>query len=215
MPHRDQRPTGFAQHRLDEGTWARTRHNGPGVAGLTNDAVAPLRKNATPSFNFPTRKIPSFDALWSAHPVIGGNGSTLDRGKYPLQCAINLFAAMLGAGFDMSTYSGRLSERKGGHRYGLSAEEFARWLDQRKCGIGGSVKLKDADPFAQIKNKTGIIYFANFYGRTGDHIDLFNGVRMTRRTSWLRIHLDITVLEEYFDWGDYREAEEIRFWLVP
>jgi hypothetical protein len=48
--------------------------------------------------------------------------------------------------------------------------------------------------------------------RTGDHIDLWNGSRMTECFSWLRVHLGVS-----WDgrWSNFRGSPRTLFWAIP
>ena len=74
--------------------------------------------------------------------------------------------------------------------------------------------------FDAIEDKTGIVFLANYWqrdaevgtaGRSGDHIDLWNGSRFTSYTSWVRVQLGIS-----WDglWSDYERAEKALFWHI-
>jgi len=48
--------------------------------------------------------------------------------------------------------------------------------------------------------------------RTGDHIDLWNGSRMTAYSSWFRVHLGVSWEGV---WSDFRGASKVLFWAIP
>ena len=75
--------------------------------------------------------------------------------------------------------------------------------------------------FDKIKDRTGIIFLADYWqrpnelgtkARSGDHIDLWNGSRMTRVSSWFRVHWGIS-----WDglWSDFERAPRTLFWNIP
>lgn len=76
----------------------------------------------------------------------------------------------------------------------------------------------------KIKGKTGIVFFANYWARpgeiknpTGDHIDLWNGTRLTASglqgvaVTFLRFGLGINSGPGF---SDLRNATNILFWEV-
>jgi hypothetical protein len=73
--------------------------------------------------------------------------------------------------------------------------------------------------FEKIAGRSGIIFLANYWQRggeagttrTGDHIDLWNGSRMTEYLSWLRVHLGVS-----WDgrWSDFRGSPRTLFWAI-
>ena len=66
---------------------------------------------------------------------------------------------------------------------------------------------------AKIAGKKGIIYFEDYWLRpedrperpTGDHIDLWNGSRLTEVSSWLRVQLGISYEGV---WSDLEKAKK-------
>ena len=159
----------------------------------------------------------TFAQLWAHHPNIKGDGPLLDKAVYQNQCAINVSAALLRSGVDMSRYTGVWSWEKDKPKYAIRAEELARWLATGAAHLPTKLSQfvgKDvAHAFDKIDDKTGIIFLKDYYGpgMSGDHIDLFNGSRMTERTSWIRINWGIS-----WDsvWSDFKKAKEIWFWQM-
>jgi len=79
-----------------------------------------------------------------------------------------------------------------------------------QCAINLSAALiKSQVPLTGFR---GIIFFQNYWGtgNQGDHIDLWNGTRLTHWSSWARIQLHISG----GSWSDYRKAEAIWFWGI-
>lgn len=166
----------------------------------------------------------NFIKLWSNHPTVKGEKPLLDTKVYTDQCAINVAAAMIRSGYDFKSYTGTKSWQKEGPKYPIRAQELADWLSTAAGRMpfkadrykGKDIKDKDAgkDVFDTINNKTGIIFLQNYWGpgRQGDHIDLWNGSRMTSRSSWFRVATGIS-----WDgvWTDYLQAEAIWFWSIP
>ena len=162
--------------------------------------------------------MPTFAQLWANHPIIKGDAPLLDRGVYQNQCAINMSASLMRSGVDMSRYTGVWSWQKDKPKYAIRAEELAQWLATGAAHLPtkltkfvGKEKVKDA--FDKIDDKTGIIFLKDYYGpgQSGDHIDLFNGSRMTERFSWFRIQWGVSWEGM---WTDYLKSREIWFWQM-
>ena len=62
-----------------------------------------------------------------------------------------------------------------------------------------------------INGRTGIVFFQNYWGtgQQGDHIDMWNGTRMTDRLTWVRINMRIGSVGLG---SDYRQAQSAWFW---
>ncbi|HVK54554.1 MAG TPA: T6SS effector amidase Tae4 family protein [Burkholderiales bacterium] len=65
---------------------------------------------------------------------------------------------------------------------------------------------------------TGIIFFQNYWGpgNQGDHIDLWNGARLTALDSWLRIHVRVGSfgLHSLGFGSDLEKSASTWFWAV-
>ena len=90
----------------------------------------------------------------------------------------------------------------------LAAEELANALAQ--VSVPGAKKVEKFagnDGFEKIVRRTGIVFFKNFYGpgMQGDHIDLWNGWRLSSLASPISI---------YTPWGSQYQKGEIWFWEV-
>ncbi len=161
----------------------------------------------------------SFSKLWDNHPNVKGEAPLLDKGAYQSQCAINLYAVLMRSGVNVKTFKGQLSWQKGKPKYAIRAQELANWLTS-PFGRGSGVmmpkvqKFSGKDVFEKIKGKRGIIFFQNYYGpgNQGDHIDLWNGYRLTHPMSIAQIYLRFGSVGIG---SDYRGADSIWFWAVP
>ncbi|NOZ53453.1 MAG: hypothetical protein GXP08_10000 [Gammaproteobacteria bacterium] len=89
-----------------------------------------------------------------------------------------------------------------------------------KLPINGIQPGEDIQPkiFKQIlSGKKGIVLFKDYWQRqgennpSGDHIDLWNGSRLTDWRTWLRIQMDIVIPGI---WEDLSKSKKIRFWRV-
>jgi hypothetical protein len=159
--------------------------------------------------------MPTFATLWANHPKIKGDDTLLDEKVYTDQCAIDVGAAFIRSAMDMRSFKGVYSWQKDKPSYPIRAQELANWLDSPAAGLmHRTEKHLGKEGFEKIAGRTGIIFIQNYWGegRQGDHIDLWNGSRLTKFSSWFRIHWHLSVE----GWAtDMRKAEAIWFWYVP
>lgn len=89
-------------------------------------------------------------------------------------------------------------ERTQGHI--LAAEEFAEGLTRIPIPGVSPVVRYSAEAFAdEMNRKTGIVFIKDYWqrraelerNRSGDHVDVWNGSRLTDWFSWLRINARI------------------------
>lgn len=171
-----------------------------------------------------------FDTLWGAYPdghpsqAKDANGELL----YTNQCAIKVSVALHAAGVEMKSFTGAATLING-KRAALRAEELAAWLNKMPfCGLppkGESVT--GADWKAKVKDRTGIISFADYWARSGesdasgsgDHIDLWNKKTLTPSLqSTLRFRLGIGRIPNLFGSGNWYsnldKSKNILFWEI-
>ncbi|PIL42549.1 hypothetical protein CR105_24000 [Massilia eurypsychrophila] len=124
-----------------------------------------------------------FADIWAAYP--GEHPSkerwpddVIERGKvvakkgeltYEDQCAIKVSVALHGVGVEMKSFNGantRISEKKAA----LRAAELADWLKRLPfCGLPmNPTSVTGRDWQVRAKGKTGIIFFANYWRRSGE-----------------------------------------------
>lgn len=178
----------------------------------------------------------TFKHLWDNHPTVTGNDNPCTKnGKpnFPNQCAIRMGVALAKCGVETfripgTTHFWHGHDKSAGHI--VRAEELAKGLDKyRIAGIQGTTKITP-DKFAKaLSGKTGIIFFKDYWQRTnngkqesfrnrsGDHIDLWNGSRLTSVSSWVMIHMRLgnfglhSISDE---WSNYEDSKAIWFWRV-
>lgn len=149
-----------------------------------------------------------FHTLWENHPTGEHPCSTNGKSNFENQCAIRMGVAFTKSGFDLKRWGIRLCwhhDKNEGHA--LAAEEMASALN--RIAIPGLSKVetyKGSDEWiAKIRGHRGIVFFKDFYGtpQTGDHIDLWNGWRLTSAASLISLY---TPLGSNYDNG------RISFW---
>ncbi|WP_306391212.1 T6SS effector amidase Tae4 family protein [Telluria beijingensis] len=112
------------------------------------------------------------------------------------------------------------------------ASQLAAWLKlQPFCGLPNEPKnVTGKDWQEKIKERTGIVYFANYWARnarerardmpSGDHIDLWNGSRLTATGasffSTVGRRLGFSAIGAGSSWGysDLGRSSEILFWEI-
>ena len=167
----------------------------------------------------------TFARLWSQHPNVTGEGPLLDKQQYENQCAINVGAALQRAGVALSSYRGAWSWQKDKPKYPIRAQEMANWLASGASRLATKTeKFGAKEAFGREEGKkgmmgrTGIVFFQNYWGTgaQGDHIDLWNGSRLTDWRTWARIHVRVGDygLHNLGAGSDFQKAQSIWFWQV-
>lgn len=177
-------------------------------------------------------EIVAFAKLWAAYP--GGHPYVDPKtGKpppgYDNQCAIKVSVAIHGVGVQMKSFRGA-AVKVNGLPVASLASQLAEWLKlQPFCGLPMKPENVTGPNWQEkIRHRTGIVYFANYWARnareasddkpTGDHIDLWNGSRLTATGmsffSTLGRRLGLNSLGAGTDWGysDLGQSTEILFW---
>lgn len=167
----------------------------------------------------------TFQELWKHHPTISGDDepcSTNGKSNYDDQCAIRLGVSLALIGVDTKKIAGAEHcwhhEKSAGHI--LRAAQLAKGLSTTLIKGIGKQQIISSNEFAtKLSGKTGIVFFQDyarrgketFPNRSGDHIDLWNGTRLTHWATWFRIQYGIT-----WDgvWSDYRNSKKILFFPV-
>lgn len=153
-----------------------------------------------------------FDTLWKNHPTISDDDfpcTSHGENNFDNQCAIRLGECMERSGLKTKSLPVRrcwFHKDKPGHI--LAAEELAKALEKFSITpkIQKPIKFSGKNGFSKIAGKRGIIFFKDYYGPSsqGDHIDLWNGSRLTRFSS----HWDFLIMGG----GRYQKAE---VWFFP
>jgi len=168
----------------------------------------------------------TFENLWENHATYEYPCSTNGKSNYSDQCAIRVGVALVKSGYDVTKLrsGGKpifcdYHPKKEGHI--LRAEEFALALDKTRIpGIKATQKIIPGAGFnKKINGKKGIIFLKDYWARSGettnpsgDHIDLWNGSRLTARTSYFRVQWGISWDGE---WSDFHRSKEVLwFWEV-
>lgn len=161
----------------------------------------------------------TFKDLWKNYP----SDPPCNKEKFKNQCAIKVGHALAKCGVDTTKLvkKGRhcwFHDKKHGHV--LAAEELANALNKSKIlGIKPSINIPSECYKSMITGKKGIIFFKDYWLRnsdspespTGDHIDLWNGSRLTDWRTYFRIQWSIVIPNV---WSDLEAATRVTFWQV-
>ncbi|WP_322057193.1 T6SS effector amidase Tae4 family protein [Paraburkholderia sp. J63] len=141
------------------------------------------------------------------------------------QCAIRLSIALHILGIEMKSFRGEGQIRIDGKRTALRAKEMAAWLKLRPfAGLSAPIDITGDGWQARIKGRTGIVFFSGYWARdtdrhgqtTGDHIDLWNGTRLTspgiqgRVNTFMRFIVGIPSAW----YSDLGKSRQILFWEI-
>ena len=169
-----------------------------------------------------------FNQLWKNHPTIQKETypckSTSGKKNFNDQCAIRMGACLAKSGVNTTKIVSKNRhcwQHDVSYGHILAAEELANGL--KRCIIPGIQKMDkfDSSQFQrELNHKQGIIFFKDFWQRTingkkeifrnrsGDHIDLWNGSRLTDWRTWFAIS------NVFNTGGAYGKSKEIWFWRV-
>jgi hypothetical protein len=176
----------------------------------------------------------TFAKLWksypSGHPYVDAKTGNPPPG-YDNQCAIKVSVAIHGVGVEMKSFQGAVVMMDG-LKTAVGAAQLAAWLKlQPFCGLPRwPEKVTGADWQDKIRGRTGIVYFENYWARndsekandkpTGDHIDLWNGSRLTAggvsffSTLGRRLGLNSVGAGTAWGYSDLGRSTEILFWEI-
>lgn len=173
----------------------------------------------------------TFHKLWENHPTVKGDDdpcTTDGKKNFQNQCAIRVGTALARCGYDTRRIPGVRHcwhhEKTQGHI--LAAEELAEGLMRAAIPGVSPVARYSAETFAdEMDGKTGIVFFKDYWqrrgesgrNRSGDHVDLWNGSRLTDWFSWVRINARIGGFGVHSIPGapsDLAEAGAVWFWRV-
>lgn len=167
-----------------------------------------------------------FDDFWKNHPTVSSSipDNPCSTGKvknFENQCAIRLGVALEKSGVDTRSFDLMFPKRRCWHHkpgHILAAEELAHWI-QHSGKFGMKETYAGGKAFDAIHARRGIVFFKDYYGpgNTGDHIDLWNGARLTALDTWMRIHarLGSFGLHSLGFGSDFEKSASIWFWPVP
>lgn len=160
-----------------------------------------------------------FKELWDNYPDKSPCNS-----RFKNQCAIKVGTALAKSGVrttDLVPAKRHCWFHDTNQGHVLSAEELAAGLSKNTVnGLDDGIELPGNDYNLAITGKKGIIFFQNYWLRdadrpdrpTGDHIDLWNGSRLTDWSSWIRIQFGLVIPDI---WSDLEKSQKVIFWNMP
>ncbi|WP_188150498.1 T6SS effector amidase Tae4 family protein [Teredinibacter waterburyi] len=160
-----------------------------------------------------------FKNLWDSYP----DEPPCSKKDFSDQCAIKVGNALAKCGVKTITLVKRTRHcwhHEVGEGHTLAAEELAAGLAKvRIQGISSAVEIKPENFKSQLTGKKGIVFFKDYWLRsadkpgrpTGDHIDLWNGSRLTDWRTWVRIQFGLVIPGV---WSDLEKSKKILFWKV-
>jgi hypothetical protein len=133
-------------------------------------------------------------------------------------CAINMSECLHRSAIQIGGIKANKCWSHTGPKHVLLAQDLANGLKTATPpGFAQMVKVNPARFQDELKGKTGVIFFKDYWqrgnetfeNRSGDHIDLWNQTRLTGRPMWLR------EINEFFGaQSDLNKSKEIWFWEV-
>lgn len=159
-----------------------------------------------------------FKELWKNYP----DGHPCNK-EFTNQCAIKLGVALAKSGVDTTLLVPKKRHcwyHKNSEGHVLAADELAAGLKKvRLAGVAQSIEVTGQNFKSRLSGLKGIVYFEDYWLRsgdnpgrpTGDHIDLWDGSRLTDWSSWVRIQFGLVIPNV---WSDLESAKKILFWKV-
>ncbi|MCW9734072.1 type VI secretion system amidase effector protein Tae4 [Avibacterium avium] len=170
-----------------------------------------------------------FKELWNNYPDTNPKHISNESNGQDIfndHCAINISETLLKIGLQMRSFKGAKCYGKCNYpkMHVLRAQELANWLTKKPFPGILEPEIYTGKNFEEhIGNKTGIIFFQDYWVRpgekngirTGDHIDLWNKgelASMNPISSWAR--LNFPSIGELFGLSDLRHAKKVLFWRI-
>lgn len=194
------------------------------IEGMTN--------NITDSSLTVKGNIIKFKDLWKHYPSDRlVHKINKDGHDFSNHCAINVSHSLYKNGILLKAFNGTkcwgcpTPDKRGKGIHAIRAQELADYL--KKQPFAGCPKPESLDTknfYDKINNKTGIIFFQNYWtrssdsgeNRTGDHIDLWDGNELASIgwvASTIRYYFPV-FSEENLDMSDFSKSSKILFWKI-
>jgi Type VI secretion system (T6SS), amidase effector protein 4 len=196
---------------------------------MPNRKIAIHTNNSPGSIKEVQLKALTFQELWSAYPDKEDPFRDSKTGEVPAyadnQCAIRLSITLHHVGVEMKSFRGEGQIRIDDKRTALRAKEMAQWLKLKPfAGLPEPIDITEFNWQDKIKGRTGIVFFSGYWARktdsagqtTGDHIDLWNGSKLTspgiqgRLTSFMRFTVGVSSAW----YSDLGKSKQVLFWEI-
>ena len=161
----------------------------------------------------------TFEELWDKFPSEPTLHINPENGKpiFDNYCAINASEALHNVGVKLNGFHGtKCWSCPKGRIHIIRAQQMANWLKTQPFPELGQMIALDPKNY-EDNDQTGIIFFKDYWfregakSRTGDHIDLWNGSRLTTLFSWFRAQWGLSWDGVY---SDFQLSKEILFWPI-
>jgi len=166
-----------------------------------------------------------FDTLWKNFPRDDAIKTRCEEGKgvpFKDYCAIRLSECFQVAGVPMNRFAGAKCWSHRGLKHAIRAQDFADFLIKTPpSGFGKPVKVDPLEFKTVLADKTGIIFFKDYWqrgsgakketfqNRSGDHIDLWNKGEITSSGMFMR-----SVYELFGVVSELSQAKSVLFWEI-
>jgi len=166
----------------------------------------------------------NFKTLWDNFPdktvvtSVCRNKQKDSNRPFSNYCAILLSECFNKSGINTSSYKSTQCWSHTGRKHILLAEDLANGLRlSPPSHFGRMEKINPGDFEEQLRGKTGVIFFKdywkrggeNFDNRSGDHIDLWNKDSITNSSMFVR-----GILEFFGRVSDLNKSKQVWFWEV-
>ena len=173
----------------------------------------------------------TFEELWDKYPSgsLEHINAKTKKDEFDNHCAINISEALYQNGIKLKSFKGVKCYHKcptGKNIHAIRAQELAKWLNKRPfAGCPKPIELKGSEFREKLNNKTGIIFFKDYWQRngetgdtrTGDHIDLWDGKGLDKLASQ-NFFGDFfgNTLGMYWDgrYSDKNKSKQVLFWGI-
>jgi Type VI secretion system (T6SS), amidase effector protein 4 len=171
-----------------------------------------------------------FEDLWDKYPSgIKHINAKTGKDEFSDHCAINVSESLYQNEITLKSFKGAKCYSKcpsGDNVHALRAEELANWINKKPfAGCPETISGLTGTNFEEkVKDKTGIIFFKDYWHRkgetgetrSGDHIDLWNKNKLASIGLFLtwtrRTFPDLS--ENWLDMSDLRKSKKVLFWEI-
>lgn len=165
-----------------------------------------------------------FENLWSNFPdkeiIKAKCDNKQPTGSKPFSdyCAIMLSESLIRSGASLNGFKGNKCWSHQGMKHALLAQDLATFLKSSHFPwLGKLQKVAPLDFQNKLKDKTGIIFFKDYWqrgnekpeNRSGDHIDLWDNGDITSGGMFYR-----SIIETFGLVSDLNNSKEVWFWEV-
>ena len=199
------------------------KHGGEEISRENNENGVDITYSG--SYSLQERSI-NFEELWNNYPSYNIEHNDPKTGKdcFSNHCAINVSEALHKSG--VKAGGTKCWNCSNGGIHSIRAQDLAKWLNITKIkGISSVKKLTGNNYENYVQGKQGIIFFKDYWQRsgetgdtrTGDHSDLWNKNTLAKigwAQTWIRRAFPEFAKWSWLDLSDLRKSKEVLFWEV-